>query len=165
MIFRPTQEITCANSWHRIFCCVINPRKNFVAHRSSIQELAGLVNSLPSLEKLVLIMPNQKSSICAQSFEAANVVLPRVTSLVVGLHCEFLVGMCPNVRVIMAKDAAYRNSCLKNWGSDNAVTRFTNAIRPVTQVIHLEMTAHWTGQLLKGEFCLLSSAVFISLMP
>ena len=128
--------------------------------RSYVPKLASLVNSLPSLEKLALIiLPDDTSSICARSFKAAKVVLSRVTTLIVGEHCEFLVGMCPNVRVISAKDLTSWNTPIWYRENENAVSKFCKVIRPAHKLVHLEIKAFWTERRLKGEFCWLSSAV------
>ena len=110
--------------------------------RSYVPKLASLVNSLPSLEKLALIiLPDDTSSICARSFKAAKVV------------------MCPNVRVISAEDLASWNTTIWYGENENAVSKFCKVIRPAHKLVHLEIKAFWTGRRLKGELCWLSSAV------
>lgn len=120
--------------------------------------LATLLSAMPQLEKLVFVVPEYHVGVFEEAFRQASILLPSADVLVVGPYCEFVVAMCPNVKIVSSNGYQWGHSqrAYENGWNRGHSLRLIKAVGAASKLRHFEMQEWWDTGLLQGTIRFLS---------
>ena len=109
-----------------------------------------MLNSLRRLEKVTLTIPAQFTELFRTAFEAEDVLIRSVHTLVLGAPLEWIVEMCPNAKTISTHD--WRWLHLKSQGARGNQHSYDliQAAGQAPRLQHFEMIDWWSPEMLEA---------------
>ena len=116
-------------------------------------KLAGLLDTMLELEKLVLVIPEYHTEVFEAEF--ANLVLPHVRTLVVGPYCDFAARLCPTLQNMSSNGWPFLHSHKSGYRYRNHTLNLVRAASNVPNLTRLEIEERWNAERLEGKINLI----------
>ena len=126
----------------------LGPGKGWKPPRHLPSNLATGIMSLSMLSSLTLNMPEYRTSVFQRAFERREFSLPKLDTLVLGPHMEWIIRMCPNVQIISTAGFGWLHSDVDGDYSRRHSTELIRAAGKAEKLKHFEMHEFWERRFL-----------------
>ncbi|KAL8885147.1 MAG: hypothetical protein Q9192_006695 [Flavoplaca navasiana] len=110
------------------------------------------LSMLSNLKELTLVVPQPHSEILKTTFEKSSHSFESVRTLILGLHTDWIIAKCPNVRVISACDRSWMRSNVNRKHEDQISTNLIKAAGAAKYLRHFEMYNRWSQTRLEAVY-------------
>ena len=119
-----------------------NPPKRF------LRRVALILPAMQKLKNLVLIIPEFQTEAFRRAFENSTLQLPTIQTLVLSPHTEWIIPMCPNVRIVSTNSYPWLHSIVGGNYRHRHSFDLVRAAGRAAKLHHFEMSAWWNQRLL-----------------